>query len=68
MDQSPSTEENPYTLFITNPNILFEIKSIATQNKAKLVQRDGKPFTPYEMSYGKPSQILKLETFIKREV
>ena len=61
-DHAASYEENLYNLFISDPDILYKIEQLATDNNAQIAQRDGAPFEPYAMSDGRPSQVVKIKT------
>ena len=61
-DLPTSYKDNPYILFINDPDILYKIEDIANENNAQLAQRDGSNFKPYAMSDGKPTQVLRLST------
>ena len=60
VDQPISRTENPYLLYMDDPEILFKLKKLAEENNSILSQRDGTAFTPYKMNGGKATQVVTL--------
>ena len=60
LDQPTSREESPYLLFMDDPEILYKLDSLAKANNSILTQRDGSSLSPYAMSDGKSTQVLKM--------
>ena len=60
LDQPTSREESPYLLFMNDPEILYKLDSLAKANNSILTQRDGSSLSPYAMSDGKSTQVLKM--------
>jgi len=60
VDQPISRTENPYLLYMNDPEILFKLKTLAEENNSILSQRDGTAFTPYKMNGGKATQVVTL--------
>ena len=53
-------KDNPYFLYMEDPEILYKLEKLAQDNDSILSQRDGSALTPYTMNDGKALQVVTL--------